>query len=221
MPFKTWTSSEFKAGDPRPSCGAVVGFRSHRARCLGVLQFPLPLAFSPGILTTSALTLTLHSTLSCLLISQPTWSSTCEAAGPFRVRPDRSSKSASRDQLSLEFLSLASGPNEDPATLHFHISLPATQTQPRDSNPSQLPQRPVSLAAVFVTPSRRTLPPRAAAARRRWAPKASAARLSGSCLDSRLLGNARGCFRRRWPRWAGPGRNCRWESATWESQAVF
>lgn len=146
MPFKTWTCSEFKAGDPSPSCGAVVGFRSHRARRLGVLQFPLPLAFSPGILTTSALTLTLtlHSTLSCLLISQPTWSSTCEAAGPFRVQPDRSSKSASRDQLSLEFLSLASGPKEDPATLHFRISLPATQTQPR------FKPKPASSAPRFI-----------------------------------------------------------------------
>lgn len=213
-PLKLGTSSEFKAGDGSPSRGAALGSGPHRARRSGALQSALPLALSPGVPATSTSTLPPpHPSIAFLFPNNP-------AHLVFRWGGGGTSKRASREQLSRRFLPLTSGPKADAATPQLQIILPATPTPPRDSNPSQLPQRPVSLAAVFVTPSRRTLPRRAAAARRRRAPKVSAARLSGSRPDSRLLGNARGCFRRRRPRWAGLGRSCRWESATWESQAA-
>lgn len=59
-----------------------------------------------------------------------------------------------------------------------------------------------------------------AVARCRLAPGVSAAQLSGSGLAARRQGNAQGCFRRRWPRWAGLDRSCRWEVATWDHQAT-
>lgn len=98
------------------------------------------------------------------MLVKPTWSPTRGAAGPLRFQQDRSSKRASREHSFLhEYLSFTSGPGEDTVTLHSDISLRATQTQSKDSNLSQLPHCLVSLAAVFVTPSRRTLPRRAAA----------------------------------------------------------
>lgn len=38
--------------------------------------------------------------------------------------------------------------------------------------------------------------------------------------DSASPWQRKGCFRRRWPKWAGLGRSCRWESATWDPQAT-
>lgn len=59
-----------------------------------------------------------------------------------------------------------------------------------------------------------------AVARCSLAPVVSAARLWVCGLAARRRGNAYGCFRRRWLRWAGLDRGCRWEVATWDPQTT-
>ncbi|XP_039727527.1 uncharacterized protein LOC120609239 [Pteropus medius] len=131
-----------------------------------------------------------------IIVNEPTWFSTHEAAGPLSIQQNGSSKGASGDQFSPQVPLFHRRLRGDTVTAHFDISFPAIQTQPKDSNPSQLPQCVVSLAAVFMTSSRRTFPRRAATWHRESPPRgpAEAARLRVAVATNKAVsgGGARG-----------------------------
>lgn len=67
-------------------------------------------------------------------------------------------RSVTKERFLFACFSLTSAPAKITATLPYDVRHSTIQTQPQDSNPSQLFQLFLSLATDFVTPSRRTLP---------------------------------------------------------------
>ncbi|XP_078288751.1 uncharacterized protein LOC144612864 [Panthera onca] len=139
------------------------------------------------------------------------------AAGAFRFQRDRPSKEAfPRREVSPHV----------PLT-HLWSTKGYRDTSlrcppPRDSNSAtRFKPNPAFPAPRFIgCRLRDAITSDVAVARGSLAPVVSAARLCGTGLAARRQGNAHGCFRRRWPRWAGLDRSCRWEVATWDPQTT-
>ncbi|MEJ1278531.1 hypothetical protein NN561_009453 [Cricetulus griseus] len=96
---------------------------------------------------------------------------------------------------------------EEASAATWQTRFPGASSSATNSNPSQLPQRPTSLAALVLTSSRRTLPWRLAVWRQR---PGLTGRRGESCLSGRRRGNASGCFREPWRSRCWEQRNGRW-----------
>lgn len=102
---------------------------------------------------------------------------------------------------------------EEASAATWQSRLPGAPSAATNSNPSQMAQLPLPLAAVLVTSPRRTLPRRLVV----WRQRLGLTGWRGNLLCwASPWQRARGRFREPWLRWAELGRRCNWEAVTWD-----